>query len=87
MTLLLGLVVFLATAGVHVAAAASTRAVVDYSYRAALWEGATWLCAVVAWVTAVKVSLWYLLPEGVGVVAGALAGVWVLRRRRARTGT
>lgn len=87
MNVWLVLVVFAATAGIHVAAAFVTRAVIDYQYRAAVWELAQWVCAVIGFVTAVKVSLWYLIPEGIGVLVGGLVGVWLLRRRKRRSGT
>ncbi len=87
MSPLLVMLVFAATAGIHIAAAFVTRAIVDYQYRAALWDLAQWSCAVIGFVTAVKVSLWYLVPEGIGVLAGGLFGVWLLRRRRPRSGT
>ncbi len=83
----LALLVFGATTGIHIAAATVTRAVVDYQYRAALWELMGWICAVVAFLVAVKVSVWYLLPEGAGVLTGGLIGVWLLRRRRRDAGT
>lgn len=82
--ILLGILVFFTTAGIHVSDALVTRETVDYRYRAALWRLVQWICAVVAFVVALKVSLWYLIPEGVGVAIGGLAGLRILRRRRAR---
>lgn len=47
---------------------------------AALWSIGQWSCASVGFVVAVKLSMWYLLFEAVGLFAGTMLGARRVKR-------
>jgi hypothetical protein len=90
--LLLALATFLAALAGDVVEAYFVRAVADLqAHRAARMSVAMYAVGCVGWFICVKVSLWYMLPEVLGLYAGSLIAVRAQRgaeiRRRAAIST
>src|SRR5690606_37796921 len=62
-------------AGVDFCLARYTRAMIaGHTFKAALWSVGQWSAASVGFVVAVKISIWYLPFEALGLFLGTLLG-------------
>ena len=75
MNVLLALLVTVTMAGVDYCHAKYTRAMLEGRvYHAAFWSVGQWSAASVGFVVAVKVSMWYLPFEALGLFCGTILG-------------
>lgn len=75
MTILIAVLVTVTMAGVDYCHARYTRAMIaGHVHPAALWSVGQWSCASVGFVVAVKLSMWYLPMEAIGLYAGTVLG-------------
>lgn len=71
MYLLLAFAVFVSTVAIDFAHARYTQAVAEFrAHRAGLWSLASFGAAALAFVLVVDVSLWLMIPEGLGYYVG-----------------
>ncbi len=71
MTVFLAILVFISAAGIDWCAARYTMAVGrSDAHRAALWSCGQWLAGTVGFLIVVKVSMWLLPVEGLGLYIG-----------------
>ena len=75
-TTLLGILVFLGAMTISYSGARCDQALLPpvRKLAAANWNLLAWIAAAVGFVVAVKVDMWMLVPEGVGVWCGMLVG-------------
>ena len=72
---LICLLVTLTMAGVDFCHAQYTRALITgHPFQASLWSVAQWTCASVGFVVAVKISIYYLPFEALGLMVGTYLG-------------
>lgn len=75
MNILIALAVTACMAGVDYCLARYTRAMIaGHTLKAALWSVGQWSAASVGFVVAVKISIWYLPFEALGLFLGTLLG-------------
>lgn len=75
MSVLLAILVFFTMAGVDFCHAKYVRAMLaGKALPAAFWSVGQWMAASVGFVIAVKVSMWYLIFEAMGLFVGSLLG-------------
>lgn len=75
MSIILAILVFFTMAGVDFCHAKYVRAMLaGRALPAAFWSVGQWMAASIGFVVAVKVSMWYLIAEGLGLFVGSLLG-------------
>ena len=68
--------VFLATASLDFCHAQYVMAVEKLSYKAPLWSVAQWCCGLLGFLVALKVTLWVLPAEALGLATGSMLAIW-----------
>jgi hypothetical protein len=86
-TVLLAVLVFSAAAGLDFCATKYVRSVqAGRAWSAAMWSVLQWSAATIAFVVAVKVSLWLLPFEALGLATGTLLGMRSSRLPKGNSG-